>query len=460
MGGPSLTPSGCGSSPTEVPDDAEYIVVQPRGSASKPLLQGDNCTVGACASLAFSVTPESKDCYQLGKYRIIMTPSADEGGDWFTLSVLEMVDYLDQVEFDNDLDDEQFEEAADILLDKFAERYDEALLQYRLIFAFARKRIRQRWSDAIDLLDFHIILNEQAGALFASINDESEENYRFDVLMQLHVRTCHVSREVLALLRAGYPGGAFARWRPIYEMAVAASFIVDHGQSTAKRFLEHRTIEDFRELESYRKHHQDLGFEEIDEETEEELVDLKNKLVGRYKHSYKRDYGWADFDLEDDEEPVLPTLADKAGIEEYIPYYSFASDFAHGGSKGTQTRLGLIGETQDDMMGVGPVNRGFVDPAQFTALMLSHVTKAFLTLEDKPYWNVISWVLDDFAREAVAVFATTPIRERLMEASDEIGERIKEGHGGDPFTDEWEGELDEDMLSAIIYDVLGFDSEF
>lgn len=387
-----------------------------------------------------------------------MPPPTDKGSDWFTSSVLAMVNYWEDEEPNDGFDDEMIEEAADILLDKFADRYEEVLLQYRLKFAFARERIRHRWGDGIDMLDFHIILNEQAGALFASVYYESEENHRYNALMQLHARACHLSREVLALIRAGYPGGAFARWRPIYEMAIAARFIAGHGQNTAKRFLEHRTIEDFRELESYRRHHKDLGFEELDENTEEELIDLKNKLVGRYKHSFKRNYGWADLDLENDEEPILAVLADKAGIAEYLPYYKFASDFAHGGSKGTQIRLGLVGETQHDLMGVGPVNQGFVDPAQFTALMLANVTNAFLSLENEQYWDGVSWVIEDFAREVVAVFATAPMRERLRVASDEIGERIKETHGGDPFSGECNAELDVDVLTEILYDVLGFET--
>lgn len=383
-----------------------------------------------------------------------MAPSTNEDGDWFSSSVLEMVDYLDEV--DEDRDDEQFEVAADILLDEFAREYDKALAEYRLIFALAYHRIRQRWGEAIEMLNFYIILNEQAGALFASMYDEPEGDDRFAALLQLHARACQVSREVLALLRAGYPGGAFARWRPIYEMAVAANFIEEHGQNTAKRFLQHRTIEDVREMEEYRRHHEKLGFEELDEQTEEDLVDLENKLVGRYEHSFKEDYGWADLVLENDEKPVLPVLARKVGIEEYLPYYRFASDFVHGGSKAVQGRLGLVKENPDEVVGVGPVNQGFIDPAQFTALMLPQVTNAFLGLEDEPYWEVISRVLEDFGREVVGAFVVASMP--LKEMSRNIAEKITEEYHGSLLEGE-EVEMSDEFADDIMEEVFGTDSE-
>lgn len=383
-----------------------------------------------------------------------MAPSTNEDGDWFSSSVLEMVDYLDEV--DEDWDDEQFEVAADILLDEFAREYDKALAEYRLIFTLAYHRIHQRWGEAIEMLNFYIILNERAGALFASMYDEPEGDDRFAALLQLHARACQVSREVLALLRAGYPGGAFARWRPIYEMAVAANFIEEHGQNTAKRFLQHRTIEDAREMEEYRRHHEKLGFEELDEQTEEDLVDLENKLVGRYEHSFKEDYGWADLVLENDEKPVLPVLARRVGLEEYLPYYRFASDFVHGGSKAVQGRLGLVKENPDEVVGVGPVNQGFIDPAQFTVLMLPQVTNAFLGLEDEPYWDVISRTLDDFGREVVGVFVVAPMP--LKEISRNIAEKITEEYG-EALLEGKEVEMSDEFADDIIEEILGTDSE-
>lgn len=56
---------------------------------------------------------------------------------------------------------------------------------------------------------------------------------RFDsvarVLILLQARACQTSFEVRALLAAGFPGGAYGRYRTLHELAVIAILIAEHG---------------------------------------------------------------------------------------------------------------------------------------------------------------------------------------------------------------------------------------
>lgn len=67
-----------------------------------------------------------------------------------------------------------------------------------------------------------------------------------DVMRRAQYEVCRrgadVAHEVLALLRAGFPDGAHARWRTIYELAVVSHVLASGNRGTASRYLAHRVL--------------------------------------------------------------------------------------------------------------------------------------------------------------------------------------------------------------------------
>jgi hypothetical protein len=317
----------------------------------------------------------------------------------------------------------------DVFLDELSEQHDLALVDRRVRMAGFHQRLHGRWRDAFGALEFAILAHEQAGVLYKSVHDlkypnDEDKSYEYSALVKLHARACQVAREVLTLIKAGYADGAIARWRALFEMATVAGFIVNHGDETAERFLKYRVVESFKEAKEYERYHEDIGFPPLEEGLMDNLREQVEELTNEYENSFKSNWGWAEQDLEEDASRRV--VANEAGTVEFTPFYAFASNAIHGGSKGTQYRLGLTDETQDELLLSGPTDVGFTDPAQLTSLMLHQVTAALLELGEEPYWEVMTGALDEITDEVPTMFVTTPIKSSMQEVRGELTEAIME----------------------------------
>lgn len=333
---------------------------------------------------------------------------------WLLESVRVAMESLrDDIESDEyDGSEELLSRGISYLLDELAVRYGEVVDEEKEIRLGFEERLYWRWGSAFDVMEFYIMLNTQAGRLFYVLNgigdkgeneDEEGADPLLEALVSLHIRACQVSREVLALMRAGYADGAFSRWRALYEMAASAQFIAEHGEGTANRFLNHKIVDDYYEAREYREHSEALGFEQMKDDEWETLEETFEELVEEYGGAFKTSYGWAAEDL--DEDPSRRAVVDAVGLERYRPYYAFASDTVHGGSKGAQFRLGLASSADEQyFLLAGPSNYGFTDPAQYTVLMLEEVTEALLSTEDDFHWMVITTTIARLMEEVIGEF--------------------------------------------------------
>lgn len=95
--------------------------------------------------------------------------------------------------------------------------------------------------------------------------------------------TCH---EISALLRAGFPSGARARWRTLHEVAVVSSVLMLGNRHTASRFMNHRWVMLARDLD----HDTPVSWSSAEGPTPEVM---RKRLIRRYGASYAGRYGWA-----------------------------------------------------------------------------------------------------------------------------------------------------------------------
>lgn len=307
------------------------------------------------------------------------------------------------------------------------------------------------------MLEFVILAHEQAGVLFKSVHDikyptDEEKSYKYSALVTLHTRACQVAREVFELIKAGYADGAMARWRALFEMATVASFIADQEEETAERFLKFRVVETFREGKKYEQYHENLGFAPLADSVLDDLREQVDELTDEYGNSFKSHWGWAEKDVE--ENASRRVVASEAGTVQFSPFYTLASNAVHGGSKGSQHRLGLTDDTQGDLLLLGPTDVGFTDPAQLTALMLHRVSAALLDLGEEPYWDVMMNGLEEMAHEVPRMFVTAPVEEAGGELADAIAELMIEEivakHDVDKLDELNINEIDiEEMLDSV-----------
>lgn len=354
--------------------------------------------------------------------------SAGYDRTWFPNSVKGALESLsDDIESDeSDESEELLNKSVSHLLDELAVRYGEVVDEEKEIRLGFEERLYWRWGSAFDVMEFYIMLNAQAGRMFYVLHgtedvgkDVHEEGADplVEALVSLHIRACQVSREVLALMRAGYADGAFSRWRALYEIAASAQFIAKRGEETAKRFLNHKIVDDYYEAREYREHSEALGFEPMEGDEWETLEATFEELVEEYGNAFKTSYGWAAEDL--DEDPSRRAVVNAVDLERYRPYYAFASDTVHGGSKGAQFRLGSASSSNEQRLLAGPSNYGFTDPAQYTVLMLKEVTEAILSLEDDFHWTVISITIARLMDEVIGEF---DVHRRILDAEIEAAD--------------------------------------
>ncbi len=158
--------------------------------------------------------------------------------------------------------------------EKIAERVkqniDLPLKDRRQRFHELEARRYARWREPLDFFESLIGISLEVGErhynkLKQSVLDINKA--KFTALVQIHARACRVSYEILELLKAGYPDGAFARWRTMNELAVVAFFLKANEDPVSQRYLEHEIVLRYKQAKEYQDAHLKLGYPPIDEKS-------------------------------------------------------------------------------------------------------------------------------------------------------------------------------------------------
>jgi hypothetical protein len=197
-------------------------------------------------------------------------------------------------------------EQAPLLQAELRKRAPEMLRQQQEARNGFLERLRLIWGDALDAMFAIYVAVEEIGANFQLIHGR-ESDRAFDVVSGLHARSCLVLLEVHALLSQGFPLGALARARTLYETAVVA-LVIQHAvreldqAGIAERFADHWAIDARWDL----KVANDAGLD-VDPEELQELDRQRDELLDRYGPAFGFDYGWA--------APLFPDLGPKERVK-------------------------------------------------------------------------------------------------------------------------------------------------
>lgn len=264
-------------------------------------------------------------------------------------------------------------------LKKLRRNAPKMLRERRSQLAGFEKRNFRRWRKAFDLFEMMVVMAEELGenndaALRAQA--QQEQDYKFEALAQLHPRAVLVSREILCLLKGGFPDGALARWRSLHELTVTGIFIAKQDQAIALNYLASFNFRSLRAAKQYNEHAERANLEPF---TDEDIADLENAcnaVEQQIDRRLKKDFDWA--------HPAITTqnitfhdIEKNVGMDHWRPRYRWASQHTHAGHRPADRMLGLV-ESKSPVLLVGPSNSGFTDPLHMTAISLVQMTTIFL----------------------------------------------------------------------------------
>lgn len=248
--------------------------------------------------------------------------------------------------------------------------------QYEIQNAFVNN-LHDTWSEALNLLQGLIVISDEAAKGYLERSDKySENDLTQNLLVRLHAKANQISKEILHLIRHGFADGAQARWRSLHEIAVVCSFIAQHGDSVAERYVQHESVEAYKAAKQYNEFYTRLGAEKIDD-SEMELIEKEYlELIDKYGKSYACDYGWAATALSL-KRPTFRDIEASVELDHIRPYYKSASANIHANPAGVFKRLGLF--LEEDILLAGPSGIGLSEPAQSTVISLTQITTSVLT---------------------------------------------------------------------------------
>jgi len=263
------------------------------------------------------------------------------------------------------------------------------------------RRLDERWGKPLSMLRMMLAVSREFGEMTSSaiaVQGEGEA-LRRNVLTRLHARSCQVCDEIACLLTNGFADGAMARWRTLHEISVVALFILERGEATAQRYLDHRHIETYQAARSYREYSNRLGYVPMADEDFEAAKRARDKAAANYERSFTTRYGWAAAAL-DMKKPNLLNIEKSVGVDHLRPYYKLACLNVHAGSKGSVDRLGLL--SGSDTLLAGTSNAGLSNPGQNAAISLyrSSVALGLLvpTLDSLVGLHVLSELANDICQ--------------------------------------------------------------
>ena len=238
-------------------------------------------------------------------------------------------------------------------------------------------RCYKRWKPGFDLFQVFRHFSVEAGSLFQAEfcrHDHYEHDPLLGVLMRQHANACRIAGEVEALLRAGYPDGALARWRTLHEIAVAAILIRKFGISAAEDFIHFGLLEAVRGMGAYQETADAMGRIPFSNAEVEAAGKIRDKIIAGNEH-LKNPSGWTDRHVH---ATRFWKLQEAAGLERWKNDYKWASQNVHTNYREMRALLGM-GEASEDGLLAGPSDSGFTDPAHFSAIALSQAASAFMT---------------------------------------------------------------------------------
>ena len=262
-----------------------------------------------------------------------------------------------------------------------------------------------RWRKGFDALEILIIASSEIGEEFNNTHREraiQEQNVKFDLVVRLHARACHISSEILWLLKGGFADGAHARWRALHEVVVTALFLLNNENELSIRYREHEVIESYKAMEQYTKYESRLNIKGFSEEELRVCKVAYEEVLSKYGKDFKGSYGWA-ADVLKNKRPNFSHLEEAVNLDHLRPYYKWASQNIHANIHGIKNKLGLS-EVNEEVLLAGASNSGMTDPADLTSLSLAQISVGLLTMNSNMDSLITQYVIKKLSADIGELF--------------------------------------------------------
>ena len=264
--------------------------------------------------------------------------------------------------------EECLEAAATVFLRGLERRFPEQKAHEDTELYGFRRRLELRWGVPLDLFRMMLTMSRElfdgeAGSLGRS-KAKAGRTLR-EALLGIHARALRTVTAVLVLLENGLADDAYARWRTLYELSVAAAFLSEHGEDAAERYLLHEAVALKQRLENELS----WGAKKIPRRQQRDIVEDYEAVVSMYGRGFAKPYGWAAGFLGGNDNPKFVDLEKAVNGRMIVPPYKESSLQVHGG------RAGLLGlGSSEEVAVVGHSNMGLEIPLMHSSQCLTDVT--------------------------------------------------------------------------------------
>lgn len=242
------------------------------------------------------------------------------------------------------------------------------------------------WEKPINFLEGLINISlESVEQHYTTLTENIDEigQYKLEALTKLHIRAINVSKEILLLCKSGYPDGAIARWRSLYELSITMVFLAENEDWVAEQYLDHIYVSDYKEATAYKNCYRKLGYTAIGKKTYS-IIKKNHEMVNKkYGQGYSKDYGWIPKSILKDRN--FYALEKFVKFEKYRTIYKTASRMIHS-NPNSFSSLATVHYEQDIML-LGPSLLGLSEPIENCTISILYISLAILNLS--PDFNSI-----------------------------------------------------------------------
>jgi hypothetical protein len=238
------------------------------------------------------------------------------------------------------------------------------------------KEITKVWKEVFDLLDVYILFiddnwSHQYDDLLKSSKPKSD---KIDAINRLFARAIQVIKEIVILLKNGFPDGAHARWRTLHEISIVVTYLYENSEEVSKKYLLHQHVESYKAANIMRE----LNRANLSDSDYASLETKYNKLIEEFGVNYKNEYGWAADSLVNPN-PKFYHIEKAVSLQVLRSYYKLASHNVHANSKALFFKLGLLPEDNGNLL-TGQSYYGFYDPISNTIYSMQLLNAHLFTL--------------------------------------------------------------------------------
>ena len=235
------------------------------------------------------------------------------------------------------------------------------------------------WQRPINLLEGLIkISSESIEQHYRTLKENIDEigQYKLEALIKLHIRAINISNEILLLNKSGYPDGAIARWRSLYELSIVLVFLSENEDWVAERYLDHIFVSDYKEAAAYKNCYRKLGYAAIERKTYSIIKKNYEMANEKYGQEYSKDYGWIPKSILKDRN--FSALEKYVKFEKYRTIYKTASKMVHS-NPSCFSSLATEHYGQDVML-LGPSVLGLSEPIENCTISILYISLAILNI--------------------------------------------------------------------------------